>query len=778
VTKIRILLCLLLLPLPAATQSQPWPGAARVDAVIQQAIADGAIPGAVVIVGRDGRVLHRKAYGYRSLQPRREEMTLDTIFDFASLTKVMATAPAIVQLTEQGRIRLGDRLTAYLPDFAGGNSGIRLHDLLTHFSGLRPDLDLEPQWSGYETALQKAYQEKPVAAPGERFIYSDINFILLAEVVRRVSGESFDAYVRSKILEPLEMNDTYFRPSVSLWPRIAPSAKLASGDFLRGVVHDPTTRFMGGVAGHAGLFSTGDDLSRFAEMMLAEGQIGEGPRVLSVLSVLAMTAPRSPGGQPVLRGFGWDIDSPYASPRGDLFPIGSYGHTGFTGTSLWIDPFTKTYVILLTSRLHAGPGTSVVSLRGRLANIVAASLEGAPSDRIRGIAGRARAESAPMPTPRQPVLAGLDVLARDGFQPFLGKRVGLITNHTGIDRQGRRNIDLLWRTPGVKLSAIFSPEHGLEGRLDQSNVGNTIDGATGVPVHSLYQGENRRPRAEVLKDLDVLIFDIQDVGTRFYTYLTTMAYALEEAAKHKLPFYVLDRPNPITGRFVEGPVLEDAHRSFIGYFPVPVRHGMTAGELALLFNGERSIGADLTVARMEGWRRETWFDETELPWVNPSPNIRNLDQALLYPGVGLLEGFNNWSVGRGTDTPFQFAGSNWSDGKRLAAYLNQRGLPGVRFYAVTRTPSTSRFEGVPLEGVQISVLDRDALQPARVGLEMIAALRTLYPGHLDVAEIAKWIGNEETMRGLNNGRNPASIWAAWEAEITRFQETRQRYLLY
>jgi uncharacterized protein YbbC (DUF1343 family)/CubicO group peptidase (beta-lactamase class C family) len=723
-------------------------------------------------------MLHRKAYGYRSLQPRREEMTLDTIFDFASLTKVMATAPAIMQLAELGKIRLGDRLTAYLPDFAGGKSGIRLHDLLTHFSGLRPDLDLEPPWSGYETGIQKAYQEMSVAAPGERFIYSDINFILLAEVVRRVSGESFDAYVRSKILEPLEMKDTYFRPSVSLWPRIAPSEKLGEGGFLRGVVHDPTTRFMGGIAGHAGLFSTGDDLSRFAEMMLAEGQPGQGPRVLSALSVLAMTTPRSPSGQPVSRGFGWDIDSPYASPRGDLLPIGSYGHTGFTGTSLWIDPFTKTYVILLTSRLHAASSSSVVSLRGRLANIVAASLEEVPADRIRGIAGQTRAESAPMPLPRRPVFSGLDVLARDGFQPLLGKRVGLITNHTGIDRQGRRNIDLLWRTPGVKLTAIFSPEHGLEGRLDQPDVGNTVDAATGVPVHSLYQGDNRRPRAEALQDLDVLIFDIQDVGARFYTYLTTMAYALEEAAKHKLPFYVLDRPNPITGHFVEGPVLEAAHRSFIGYFPVPVRHGMTAGELALLFNGERSIGADLTVVKMEGWRRETWFDETDLPWINPSPNIRNLDQALLYPGIGLLEGFKNWSVGRGTEAPFQFVGSNWSDGKKLAAYLNQRSLPGVRFYSLTRTPNTSRFEGVPLEGVQISVLDRDALQPTRVGLEMIDALRTLYPGHLDVAEIAKWIGNEESMRELKEGRNPASIWVAWEAEITRFRETRRRYLLY
>ena len=775
-TKMRIVLYLLLFSLPAAPQSQIWPATARVDAVIQQAIDDGTIPGAVVIVGQDGHILHRRAYGYRSLQPRREAMTLDTIFDFASLTKVMATAPSIMQLAEQGKIRLGDRVTMYLPDFRGGDSPIRVRDLLTHFSGLRPDLDLEPEWSGYETGIQKAYQETPVTAPGEQFIYSDINFILLAEIVRRVSGEDFETYTRSKIFEPLEMRDTYFRPPASLQPRIAPSEKLTDGTFLRGVAHDPTTRFMGGVAGHAGLFSTGDDLSYFAEMMLGEGRFGPGSRVLNALSVLAMTTSQSPHGQPILRGFGWDIDSPYSSPRGDLFPIGSYGHTGFTGTSLWIDPVTKTYVLLLTSHLHSDPSTSVVSLRGRLANIVAASLEQLPVNRIHGISSQACVESADIP--QQPVFTGLDVLARDGFQPFLGKRIGLITNHTGINSQGHRNIDLFWRTPAVKLTALFSPEHGLEGILDQTDIGKTVDAATGVTVHSLYQSNNRRPRAEVLKDLDALVFDIQDIGARFYTYLTTMAYAIEEAAKHKLPFYVLDRPNPITGCLVEGPVLDNAYRSFIGYFRVPVRHGMTAGELALFFNSESGIGADLTVVKMEGWQRETWFDVTALPWVNPSPNIRDLTQALLYPGIALLEGFQNWSVGRGTATPFQFMGSDWSNGKRLAAYLNQRSLPGVRFYAVTQTPSTSRFEGVSLEGVQISILDRDVLQPTRVGLEIIAALQTLYPGHLDVAEIARWIGNEKTMQGFNDGRNPTSMWATWEAEVTRFRETRRPYLLY
>jgi uncharacterized protein YbbC (DUF1343 family) len=428
---------------------------------------------------------------------------------------------------------------------------------------------------------------------------------------------------------------------------------------------------------------------------------------------------------------------------------------------LWIDPASKTYVILLTSRLHAGSGNSVVALRARLANVVAASL---PAAALLAESGR--------------VLTGLDVLARDGFAPLQGKRVGLITNHTGIDGQGRRGVDLLHQAPGVTLKAVFSPEHGLDGRLDQENVGDIVDTATGLRVHSLYEGENRRPRAELLRELDVLVFDIQDIGSRFYTYVTTMAYAMEEAARLKLPFYVLDRPNPITGEIVEGPPIQEKYRSFIGYFPVPVRHGMTAGELASLLNSERGINADLTVVRMEGWRRAAWFDETGLAWVNPSPNMRSLTEALLYPGIALLEGLRNCSVGRGTDGPFEFVGADWIQGAELAAYLNGRNLAGVRFNPVQRTPTASLFKGVPIEGVQITVLNRETLRPTRIGLEILSGLQKLYPGRLNFQEAARWLGDEQTIEELKSGENTASIERRWEAEIEKFQAVRRRHLLY
>ena len=655
-----------------------WQGAARLDSVVNQAIRDGTTPGAVLLISHKGETVHRKAYGFRSLVPRREPMTVDTVFDCSSLTKVIATAPAVMMLIEKGKVRLNDPVTRFLPECVEAKPAVTVRWLLTHFSGLRPNLNLDPPWSGYETGVRKACREVPVDPPGTRFRYSDINYLLLGEMVSQLSGELLDKFAGERIFEPLGMGHTRFRPPEEWRPRIAPTEELEDGTVLRGVVHDPTTRFMGGVAGPAGVFSTADDLSRFARMMLQGGRL-DSTRILSPLSVATMTSSESPRGQHIQRGLGWDLDSPYSSPRGDLFPAGSYGHTGYTGTSIWIDPSTETYVILLTNRVHPKPNTSVVRLRSLVANVVAAALTDVDLEKIRG-ANRSNPRKAPGQPPRpSKVLTGLDVLARDGFQRFAGKKVGLITNHTGIDRQGRRNVDLFIAAPDVQLKAIFTPEHGLEGTAESEHVENSRDPATGVPIHSLYQRNRRRPSPEMLKGVDVLVFDIQDVGTRFYTYITTMAYCMEEAARAGTPFYVLDRPNPITGARVEGPILEEASRSFIGYFPMPVRHGMTVGELAAMFNEERKIGASLEVVRMEGWERRLWFDQTGLPWVNPSPNLRTIEQAVLYPGIALIEGLSNWSVGRGTATPFQFVGADWVDGTALAESLNRRGLGGREF---------------------------------------------------------------------------------------------------
>jgi len=765
---------------PAQQPAQQWPTAATLDAVIGEAVENAVIPGAVLVVSHRGRIVHRKAYGFRSLQPDKEAMTPDTVFDCASLTKVVATAPSVMQLLEQGKLGLNDRLTKHLPKFAGGKSDIRIRDLLTHYSGLRPDLDLQPEWAGYETGVRKAYEEVPIAQPGSRFVYSDINYLLLAEVIRELSGLRLDEYAAKHIFKPLEMTATRFNPDESLAGRIAPTERLPNDEMLRGVVHDPTTRYMGGVSGHAGLFSTADDLARFAQMMLGNGRLGA-VRVLSPLSVAQMTSPQSPLGEAALRGLGWDLESPYASVRGDLFPAGSYGHTGFTGTSMWIDPETETFLVLMTNRLHPRANTSVVSLRSQVANIVASGIEEVDTVPIRAAAftrySQAAGGAARGRGTTEQVLTGLDALVRDQFEPLRGKRVGLITNHTGIDREGRSNVDLFAKAPGVTLAAIFTPEHGLEGRLDQANIADG-QGPGSIPVFSLYQPARRRPTAEMLQNVDVLVFDIQDIGARFYTYITTMAYAMEEAAKHGKPFYVLDRPNPITGSVVEGPLLDDELRSFIGYFPMPIRHGMTAGELARMFNQERSIGADLHVIALEGWSRGQWFDETGLPWVNPSPNIRTLQQALLYPGVAMLEGLKNYSVGRGTDTPFEFIGADWIDGRALAAELRGKNLEGLQFYAVERTPGSSRFAGRSISGVQISVVDREAVRATHLGLEIAAALIRLYPERVRLGETKQLLGNTETQEALMAKRDTNLIRAGWDRDRRTFLVVRRPYLLY
>src|SRR5579871_117532 len=323
-----------------------------------------------------------------------------------------------------------------------------------------------------------------------------------------------------------------------------------------------------------------------------------------------------------------------------------------------------------------------------------------------------------------PVAMGIDVLARDGYAALQGRRVGLITNHTGRARDGQANVDLLRRAPGVHLAALFSPEHGLRGNYDEK-VADTRDEVTGLPVYSLY-GERMRPTPDQLMGLDTLVYDIQDVGARFYTYSSTLGYCLEEAARHGLRYVVLDRPNPIGGQAVEGPLADADDLSFIAYHRVPIRHGLTFGELAQLYNAEKHLGADLQVVKMEGWKRADFWDATNLTWIHPSPNMRSLTQALLYPGMGLLE-TTNVSVGRGTDTPFEVLGAPWMDSKKLAGALNGRQIAGVRFIPVRFTPKSSTFKDTECGGVQIEIIDRAAFHPVATGIEIAYQLHHLYP---------------------------------------------------
>ena len=769
---------LALLLLAGATLAQNYPSA-ELDQLIEDAVRRDAMPGAVLLVGQNGRIVYQKAYGRRALVPQKEDMTLDTIFDCASLTKVVATSASVMKLVEQGKIRLNDRVTTYLPKFQNGKSDITVRLLLTHFSGLRPDLDLKPVWQGYTTGIQKALVDKPIATPGEKFIYSDINYILLGEIVRVVSGKPLPEFAKQNLFDPLGMTETMFQPPTSLRSRIAPTEQYP-GDTgpLRGIVHDETTKFMGGVAGHAGLFSTAQDLAKFAQMLINGGELN-GKRVLSPLTVRKYTEPSTPADQPILRGLGPDIDSPFSSNRGELFPIGSFGHTGFTGTSLWIDPSTKTYVILMSNSVHPHRRPANVGLRAKIATIVAANAGvDAPGMILSGYNETVAGAGVRRTVARNgSVDTGLDVAAVQGFPMLQSKKVGLITNQTGLNKNGERNVDVMVKA-GVNIVSLLAPEHGIFGKEDHENVGHTTDEKTGLKVWSLYAGKNRRPSAEMLKGLDALVFDIQDIGTRFYTYPATMLNAMEEAARHKIAFYVLDRPNPINGVTVEGPILDNGLESFVAAYKLPLRHGMTMGELAKMFNTELKIGVDLHVVPMKGWQRGDWCDSTGIPWVNPSPNIRSLNAALLYPGIGMIEYAKNYSVGRGTDAPFEQAGANWMNSKALALVLNSRKIPGVRIYPTWLEPTDSNFKGTRIEGLRFVITDREQFRSLRLGLEIAVAYERLHPGKIDWNANLKLIGSKSMIEAIRKLEDPRLLFDRADAELKPFLDKRAKYLIY
>jgi len=759
-----------------------------IDELVEAAIGEGQLPGAVILVGRNDQILYRKAFGHRAVIPALEPMTVDTIFDLASLTKVVATTTSIMKLIEAGRISLEDPVAKYIPNFERhGKSEITVRHLLTHMSGLRPGFNPARQWQGYQAAIEQIGDDVPVTAPGEQIVYSDLNFILLGEIVRRVSGMPLDQFAQAHIFEPLGMRDTMYNPPADLQSRIAPTERCGSGfqpcqgpegTMLRGLVHDPAARRMGGVAGHAGLFSTVDDLAVFCRMLLSGGAFHQ-TRILAPSTIDTMLSPSTPLEGDYIRALGWALDLPYAGGSGQC-SAAPIDHSGFTGTKLWLHPGCGIYIVFLSSRLHPDGQGDVSDLRENIITIAASVAAGQaePAAPAEGNTAESfqRPNLAPEKTrPPGQVLSGLDVLRTENFSRVQGKRIGLLTNQTGRTRDGASIIDLFYRAANLQLIAIFSPEHGVQGILDD-RVSSSRDNKTGLMIHSLYD-RRLRPTAEMLAGIDTVIVDLQDIGARHYTYMTTMAYMLETAAEKKIECMVLDRPNPINGLQIEGPLLNPKFIGFTGYFPMPVRHGLTMGELARLFNAENDIGAELAVVKMQGWQRRYWFDETGLPWVNPSPNIRNLIQATLYPGIGGIEG-TRISVGRGTDTPFQQLGAPWIDGVQLAAELNARDLAGVRFYPVSFTPASSKFAGEKCRGVFILLTDRQALQPVRLGLEVASMLQRLYPAEYRLQEEDNLLGSEAVLSRILAGADPAGIAQTWQADEEQWLHLRSRYLLY
>jgi uncharacterized protein YbbC (DUF1343 family)/CubicO group peptidase (beta-lactamase class C family) len=783
---------------PASPRSTNDPRLAALDDTINFAIARDEIPGAVLLVGQHDRILWRKAYGSRAILPQREAMTAETIFDLASLTKIFATTASVMKLFEAGKVRLDDPAVRYLPELGtqgatDGKNQITIRHLMTHTAGFPPDPDdkkIPAGWSGAEPLLQEIYAEPLTSPPGTRFLYSDSSFIILGEIVHRVSGLPLNEFAQREVFTPLGMSHTRFLPPADWIPNIAPTeeidlpegAKAGSGrgHVLRGVVHDPRARQMGGVAGHAGLFSTADDLAKYCRMILRGGIADNNKRFFAAATVHKMTTPQQPPWVVSQRGLGWDIDSAYSAPRGELFSLSGFGHTGFTGTSVWLDPHSGAYIILLTNSVHPYGRPAISPLRSKVATIVAAALNlgntaGPTSPFERSAGGAPRPYSLEGTAAPGQTLTGLDVLESENFEPLVGKHIGLITNHTGADRNGKTTIDLLSAAANLKLVALFSPEHGIRGEADE-NVASSTDAKTSLPIYSLY-GDTRRPTDAMLEGIDALVFDIQDAGVRFYTYLTTMAYCMEAAAQHHIPFYVLDRPDPIGGEAIEGPVLDADKESFVGYFPMPVRIGMTAGEMAQMFNAENRIGADLHVIQMRNWRRNEYYEETGLPWIAPSPNLRSLTSTVLYPGLDILQN-GGVSVGRGTDTPFEMFGAPWINATDFADYMNRRYVPGVRFVATHFTPTSGLHKDQLCGGAELVITDRASLDSMLMGFEIAAALQKLYPRNFQMDKMITLVGNSAAMARLKNGDAPTRILGDEDPTLEAFLAIRAKYLLY
>ena len=932
-----------------------------VSTLITTAIAAKKLPGAVVLIGHNGHIVFEKAYGDRALEPTIEPMTEDTIFDMASLTKVLVTTTAILQLYEQHKLDLDAPVAKYLPDFAtNGKDKITIRQLLTHYSGLPEDVDLKDDWGltkpDKAEGIRRAMSAVPYGPAGQTFKYSDINFITLGYLVETLSGQSLDDYARENIFVPLGINHTAYHPffktcgparqlgsaiesgpkpigrigvvcltgtwsPYGLDPTTAPTAHDDQGaaatnpDFdhlLRGTVHDPTTRRMGGVAGHAGVFSTAHDMSLFCQALLDKLLHDTGPFPLTQASLRLATIPNEPinavatatiftsDGQTTKgeaqRGLGWDLNSAFSRPRGTMFPItdrnqrGSFGHTGFTGTSLWIDPRSQTYVVLLANAIHPRGGAPISVLRGEVATAAAKAIGicppekfcdsplgvcpphticdpevkmsdeketlepekdlGAPFIAPFAMSGSAREAQ---PSSRQVSISerqmrrelgrgyipwdqaqaasqtqtGIDVLELDNFaalktlaaQHANHLNLGLLTNQSSLDSHGRRTLDILAHaSPSITVKTIFAPEHGLAAHQDTEHLTAETDPTTHIPIVEVYgpKASDKRPKLADLKPLDAVVIDLQDAGTRFWTFETLTGYFLEACAKAKIPLIILDRPNPIGGGPAQGPTSDVGAENYNDFMPLPLRHGLTLGELARYFNDNATeiqlkpelldahsvqigpkgteqpddqapratqpgLHATVIVIPMQNWTRTQYWADTKLPWIPPSPNLKSPTANILYPGVGLIEQ-TNISVGRGTNTPFENLGAPYIDAKALAAYLTARNIPGITITPTTltiaETPERYPSHGQTIPGIHFTVTDPTQLDSPELGIELLAALYHLYPAQLKIDLVKNLLVSADTLTAVKAGKAPRDIAATWLPALKSFNQARAAYLLY
>ena len=739
-------------------------GLAEVDRLIERFVRRKAFPGAVIAVGRQGKLAHLKAFGRLSYDEGAAHATTETIYDIASLTKVVVTTTLTMVMVDAGRLDLDAPVQSFLPRFQGTNKEkVTVRHLLAHSSGIDWWAPLYKELQGKEAFLERIYGMELVSEPGTQMKYSDLDMLLLGEIVERVSGRSLAELAHERIFEPLGLERSRYTPSSSLFSNLAPTEiDPETRQPLHGVVHDENARALGGVAPHAGLFSTAPELAKFAQMLLWKG-VYDHRRIVSRESVESFTRRQElPVGSS--RALGWDTKSAEGSSAGVLFSPDSFGHTGFTGTSIWVDPSRELFVVLLTNRVHPTRDNNAIrQARPAIHDAVVRALVDAPAV----------------------VRVGLDRVAAGepaALAALAGKRLGLLSHAASVTIDGRQAIEIL-QTRGLNLVRLFSPEHGLEGRAAAGErVTSGVDPDSGLPLVSLF-GSKTKPTKEDLAGLDALVVDLQDAGVRFYTYSSSMLFCLEAAAEAGIELIVLDRPNPLGGEGVAGPLRaspEEVPVSLLSMAPGPLIHGLTLGEMARFANGrgaQRERPAKLTVIPMAGWKRAMTWQATGRAWIRPSPNLRSASAAMAYPGVALLEG-TNVSEGRGTDTPFLVFGAPWLDAAKVEV-----SVPGFQLSPTRFTPRASpaapepKYRDQECAGFRVEVIDPATADPWRFGIELLAALsrQSGFEWLREGQALTTLLGTAIPAEMLRSGRIPTG---EDRPTIAAWREARRPALLY
>lgn len=716
---------------------------------LQRAVQLAEVPGAVLCVGDLDTTYFLGAHGDRQLIPDRAPSQNETLYDLASLTKVVCTATAIMQLRDQDRLSLDQPVTDFIPipEFRA----MTLRHLFTHTSGLVPGFWYYKTMTTFEEMMEH-YADEGIKHPVDyHHDYSDVGFMLLGKVVEISSGQTLDHYFQQHIATPLQLTRTRFTPPEDWKANTAPTEddRNFRNQLIHGVVHDENAYALGGVSGHAGLFSTAGDLAKFCRGLL-EGLL------LSNDTLREMT---TLGIKPLYpwQGLGWQIDPWLTKSTGFLPSRTAFGHTGWTGTSMWLDREKGLFTVLLSNSCHPDRNTRDNTTLRREVHIAIA----------REFYTTTNTHS------------GLDRIIRENFSRIQGKRIALLTNHAAVDQTGRHILDALAECPDLRLIRLFSPEHGIRG---QAEAGEKVDGQESpVPVTSLY-GTRKAPTPAELNDIELFVVDLQDIGVRYYTYMATMKNCIEACAKARVPILILDRPNPLGGVTLEGPIAQETE-SLVSCSEIPARHGMTMGELGLWFAQRdlRPHRPNITINYLDSWQPQRLFPQISLPWRAPSPNMPSFETALVYVGTCLIEG-TNLNEGRGTDTPFLIFGAPWLDAAGIIDAIPPELTPGLTLTAEAYTPrsipgkaTSPKFQDQECQGIRIAIQHPKAVRAFRTTLALIIAIRERHPGALEFTQMFRLLaGGPDLLNRIEAGESAQFITETYAAQLSKFDNVRPR----